>query len=218
MKNKRKHRTAGGYGFTLVELLIVIAIIAILASMLLPALRKAKNSANKIACANNMKQLFTVWYNYETDFNFAPIPFSPSIGGPFTTALSANGYLPSQTTITLSTAPEGMFKCPSRTIDETFNYYGTLYGINGHFHAPSPLGVSQWPNIRRVRQTSAAVLLGERSTYDSAGNPVSTYVSASAFESPHSSGANYIFLDGHYEWKKRLDVPDKYDIFWHDYR
>lgn len=68
-------------GFTLVELLVVIAVIGILAALLVPALGAAKQKARKIKCVNNLKQLGLAFTMYASDHQDQLPPFNS--GGPY---------------------------------------------------------------------------------------------------------------------------------------
>jgi prepilin-type N-terminal cleavage/methylation domain-containing protein/prepilin-type processing-associated H-X9-DG protein len=71
-------------GFTLTELLIVVAIIALLAAMLLPAVGMVRNLAKATSCANNLRQIGLAVYAYAADNeNIFPTGYSPAISGAY---------------------------------------------------------------------------------------------------------------------------------------
>ncbi|HYE17308.1 MAG TPA: prepilin-type N-terminal cleavage/methylation domain-containing protein [Tepidisphaeraceae bacterium] len=162
-------------GFTLVELLVVIGIIALLISILLPSLNKARESANRVACLSNLKQIGMAYMMY-CDANKGWMPKTPKTGaGEYEDAIwwqaARRADIGNQGIgkyLGLTEHNTKVMVCPS---DETGHrpagVYPYSYTINNQMHGNGPKPVKK---LTAIRNSSEKVIWYEEdeSTIDDA--------------------------------------------------
>ena len=206
-----KHRC----GFTLIELLVVITIISIPAAMLLPALRNARESAKKMACLSNMKQIAMGLLMYADDWNgYLPYYYEPTGGVTYKTF--ADRILSYLTTFKDEDRwNQRVWQCPSigRYTDSQWDgHYYSSYALT------HPMFSYQYShrNVSKFDNPSNTVMVAEQGP--KGGGPwQQSYINKMRVDCPsqavndpntfidfhHNEGCNVAFVDGHVQWMKR---------------
>lgn len=185
--------TSSGGGFTLVELLVVITIIAVLASLLLPTLSGAKAKARSTLCLNHLKQVGLATLLYADDHAHQVIlqyPTQPR--HTWGTALSTNQY------VTVS----NVFLCPAYPPKE-FKDWRRIYGIR--MDPPSECTRGEFEEVLRVDRVicpATYLHLADTTSRGRGGFQAQQYFyfrvrSEKEVHARHWGAASGFFLDGH---------------------
>ena len=185
-----------GWAFTLLELLVVIAVVAVLAGMALPVLSGARESSRVAQCVGNLRQVFGGLSLYAQDHtNHLPQRYY----GPDATGQKI-GYCevilpyldPGHTPVNSDTAKK-LFVCPSQAVK---NYPADPgYGMN-HFYDRTSLSAAS-PAAQTILLAESAGLTGDGNRNADRDNAPGT--TGKLDDTRHRGKANYAFFDGHIE-------------------
>ncbi len=182
--------------FTLVELLVVIAVMALLISLLMPALRSAREKAKAISCLSNERQLVMAICGYADSYN----EFLPHVSTPSTwySLLSVSEN-------------RNVFWCPSDAValtpDQRWSWGYVSYGYNWHGLTESASGVFGYTTrarLSQIKKPSKTVFLAETAAQVSSGD-IRGYYHVYSYYDPvnpvvyprHNGVSNMAWIDGH---------------------
>ncbi len=226
MKSNRleKSQLVGNGAFTLIELLITIAIIAILAAMLLPALNMAREKARSISCTGNLKNSIGTAFGMYANDNDAwfPVGSKKCPTGSWCYMLSSYLGINWSSGSTYPTSGPAVFYCPGAGFSKLVSkkpLYNLSYGYNRYFY---DLSQGFCKKTTSIRKPSSCLLAADLEYVDGVytdGNNMSSVViysigqpnsfaeyKISSFAYRHSGGLNILFTDGHVDWRtKRAD-------------
>lgn len=214
--------------FTLLELLLVIAVIAILSSLLLPALSKAKETSRAAACQGNLKQFAYGAILYSSDYNDYTLTYANAGNCSwFVTLGSCFGFGNSYSDILQKYCTQNtLYTCPSHRwrdgLPNILGYWGRCYGINFHFASNCTtdyfLDGGLHPKTSMVKYPSSLIYFLESDNplvYTSAQNKIygdlSTWkMSDGGYfveKSWHNGYPNHLYFDGHVGKAKWYSIP-----------
>ncbi len=217
----RQRRCGWREGFTLVELLVVMAIISVLAALLLPVLQTAMGAARGAACANNFKQIGVAHQAYAGDYQgWIILRDSDSLvgyGGSIVTVFAKFGYLPIPPSgwelshpdeIRCYPNPNGasrddnVWNCPSK---QSGYQYAYNVGSNKHRASDFPLPMGGYWTAPWYRSLWTCHKSGDTNYSWNWYERSNGQDGAEAFPHPNDSG-NYLYYDGHVQAHARFPV------------
>ena len=209
------HRKVRRNKVSLIELLVVIGIIAILASMLLPALGAAREYAKSITCMSNVRQIGQTCQFYAGDFDdFLPPANYTDADGKYSRWFFYSAYYTRMTSSPTAAAwspyqnKPGIFLCPSDSTKFNGKVYAN-YGING---VGTSSGLqTDWVGVTLVRRSripspTERMMIGDGENNDQGGDANSYRLYRLWIKSSltrlsnmvrHNQAAHFTYVDGH---------------------